>query len=302
MTGSPGVVLCVGEALVALTPTRGSLRDATDLSVSAAGAELNVAVHLARLGHRARFAGRVGDDAFGRRLRDVLEREGVDAAPLEVDADLPTGLYAKDPSTGGTSVLYYRSGSAATRMDALPTGALDGVDLVHLTGITPALSPACDALVERLLGLGVPTSFDVNHRPALWDVERAAPRLLALASRAGTVFVGLDEAAALWGVRTADDVRDLLPAPAELVVKDGAVEAIAFTTAGVDVVPALQVEVVEAVGAGDAFAAAYLATRRRGGTPQDALAQGHVLAAQVLGSHSDHGAPSHAASRVARHR
>lgn len=302
MTGSPGVVLCVGEALVALTPTRGSLRDATDLSVSAAGAELNVAVHLARLGHRARFAGRVGDDAFGRRLRDVLEREGVDAAPLEVDADLPTGLYAKDPSTGGTSVLYYRSGSAATRMDALPTGALDGVDLVHLTGITPALSPACDALVERLLGLDVPTSFDVNHRPALWDVERAASRLLALASRAGTVFVGLDEAAALWGVRTAGDVRDLLPAPAELVVKDGAVEAIAFTAAGVDTVPALQVEVVEAVGAGDAFAAAYLATRRRGGTPQDALAQGHVLAARVLGSHSDHGAPSHAANRVARHR
>ena len=287
-----GAVLCVGEALVVLTPTRGTLRDASDLSVSAAGAELNVAVHLARSGHRARFAGRVGDDAFGRRLRDVLEREGVDVGPLELDADLPTGLYVKDPSATGTSVLYYRSGSAATQMRSLPPGALDGVDLVHLTGITPALSPSCDAFVDDLLGGPVPTSFDVNHRSALWPAGRAAERLRELAARAGTVFVGLDEAVALWGVRTADDVRGLLPEPAELVVKDGAVAAWAFTAHGVDVVPALPVEVVEPVGAGDAFAAGYLATRRGGGSPQEALSRGHVLAAQVLTSHSDHGVPA----------
>ncbi len=288
-TGGSGTVLCVGEALVALTPTRGTLREASDLAVSAAGAELNVAVHLARLGLRSRFAGRVGDDAFGRRVRDVLEREGVDGGPLEVDPDLPTGLYAKDPSAAGTSVLYYRSGSAATRMRALPPGALDGVDLVHLTGITPALSPGCDALVDDLLDGPVPTSFDVNHRSALWPAGRAAVRLRELAARAGTVFVGLDEAVSLWSVRTADDVRALLPEPAELVVKDGAVAAWAFTAHGVDVVPAPPVEVVEPVGAGDAFAAGYLATRRGGGSPREALSQGHVLAAQVLTSHSDHG-------------
>lgn len=286
-----GTVLCVGEALIALTPTRGSLRQAPDLAVSSAGAELNVAVHLARLGQRARFAGRVGDDPFGQRLRDALEREGVDTGPLETDPELPTGLYVKDPSAAGTSVLYYRRGSAATRMRSLPVGALDGVDLVHLSGITPALSPGCDALVAGLLAGSTDTSFDVNHRPALWPAEQAGPRLWALASLAGTVFVGLDEAARLWGVSSAAEVRELLPAPAELVVKDGAVEASAFTARGVDVVPALRVDVVEPVGAGDAFAAGYLATRRWGGAPGEALARGHVLAAQVLGSHSDHGAP-----------
>jgi 2-dehydro-3-deoxygluconokinase len=77
-TSGDGVVLCVGEALIALTPTRGSLRTATDLEVSPAGVELNVAVHLARMGLRSRFAGRVGDDPLGQRLRDALRLEGVD--------------------------------------------------------------------------------------------------------------------------------------------------------------------------------------------------------------------------------
>ncbi|WP_052664506.1 sugar kinase [Nitriliruptor alkaliphilus] len=290
--GDDGVVLCVGEALIALTPTRGSLREAADLAVSPAGAELNVAVHLARLGLRSRFAGRVGDDPFGQRLRDALQFEGVDDGPLEVDPDLPTGLYAKDPSATDTAVLYYRRDSAATRLRTLPPGALAGVGLVHLSGITPALSPECDALVTELLDTpGLITSFDVNHRPALWSAEEAGPKLLELAARATTVFVGLDEAARLWDVATAADVRDLLPDPVELVVKDGATAATAFTPGGTAVEPALPVQVVEPVGAGDAFAAGYLASRRRGEPADAALRRGHELAAQVLTSHSDNATP-----------
>ncbi|MFN3340734.1 MAG: sugar kinase [Dietzia sp.] len=286
------VVLCVGEALIALTPLCGSLREATQLSVSAAGAELNVAVHLARQGMRARFAGRVGDDPFGQRLRDVLRHEGVDDGPLEVDPDLPTGVYAKDPAATGTAVLYYRSGSAASRMRALPPGALHGVDLVHLSGITPALSAECDALVAGLLDTpGPATSFDVNHRPGLWSAADAASRLLELAGRAGTVFVGLDEAARLWDVATPADVRALLPDVAELVVKHSSIEATAFTPHGTTVEPALPVDVVEPVGAGDAFAAGYLSARRLGKPVDAALRRGHALAAQVLTSHSDTGPP-----------
>lgn len=291
-TSDDGVVLCLGEALIALTPTRGSLRTASELAVSAAGAELNVAVHLARLGQRSRFCGRVGNDPFGERLRDALRLEGVDDRPLEVDAELPTGVYVKDPAATGTAVVYYRRGSAASRMRTLPVGALDGVELVHLSGITPALSLDCDALVAGLLNTpGLITSFDVNHRPALWSAEEAGPRLLDLAGRARTVFVGLDEATRLWGVVTAGDVRALLPGVAELVVKDGAIEATAFISDGTVVEPALSVQVVDPVGAGDAFAAGYLASRRRGESAGTALRHGHALAAQVLTSHSDNGSP-----------
>jgi 2-dehydro-3-deoxygluconokinase len=102
------------------------------------------------------------------------------------------------------------------------------------------------------------------------------------------VFVGL---ARLWDVKTASDVRALLPQLTELVVKDGGTAATAFTPEGTAVEPALQVEVVEPVGAGDAFAAGYLASRRRGEPADAALRCGHALAAQVLTSHSDNGAP-----------
>ena len=175
-------------------------------------------------------------------------------------------------------------------MRTLPPGALDGVDLVHLTGVTPALSTECAELVAQLLDTpGLVTSFDVNHRPALWSTAEAGPGLLGLAARARTVFVGLDEAARLWDVETVDDVRDLLPGVKELVVKDGGTAATAFSSEGTAVEPALPVQVVDPVGAGDAFAAGYLASRREGEQPGQALRRGHALAARVLTSHSDNG-------------
>src|SRR5205085_4447622 len=101
--------------------------------------------------------------------------------------------------------------------------------LVHISGITPALSTSCLALVETLLGTarprGVRVLFDVNHRPRLWAPEVAAPVLLALARQADTVFVGLDEAQTLWGTATADDVRRLIGGTGVLVVKDAAIGA-----------------------------------------------------------------------------
>jgi len=263
------------------------------VAVSAAGAELNVAVHLSRLGVPVRFAGRVGDDPFGRRLRDALVAEGVDVAGLELDPERPTGVYAKDPDGRGTAVHYYRAGSAATRMSEPAAGILDGVSAVHLTGITPALSEACARLVTRLLR--DPTrsvSFDVNHRHALWPPDVAGPRLLALARQADVVFVGLDEAMRLWRTAHPHDVRALLPDVGELVVKDGATAATAYVGPLVETVPALPVDVVEAVGAGDAFAAGYLAGRWSGASVAGALRQGHVVAAATLTEHSDHGRPA----------
>ncbi|NKX52755.1 sugar kinase, partial [Arthrobacter deserti] len=101
---------------------------------------------------------------------------------------------------------------------------------VHLSGITPALSPGCDELADHILRQakhhGYLTSFDVNYRPALWTVSQAAPRLLELGNQAHTVLVGLDEARALWGCDTAEDVAALITRPLNLVVKDAAHEAV----------------------------------------------------------------------------
>lgn len=298
------VVLCVGETMGLLTPVS-ELRHEPLLHVHQAGAESNVAAGVAHLGVRARWLSRVGQDDFATIITGFLADRGVDTGSVVVDPVHPTGLMVKTVRDGITSVRYARAGSAASRLSVadLTVEALAEVGIVHLSGITPALSESTAALaeailVDRVLG-PVTVSFDVNHRPRLWAEGEAAPRLERLARAADLVLVGLDEAQDLWGCRTPADVRDLLAEPARLVVKDGAVAAHEFVREGpVDrtratdrlrTVPALRAEVVEVVGAGDAFAAGYLAGLLGSPSPGKdfPLRLGHVLAACTIQSPLD---------------
>jgi 2-dehydro-3-deoxygluconokinase len=290
-SGGPEV-LCLGETMSLVAPSAPlPLEQAPTFTLSTGGAESNVAIHLAALGHRVGWASRVGADPLGRRMVATIAAAGVDTGLVEVHPEAPTGVYFKDPGPRGTEVYYYRAGSAASTMDEsfLADELLDAPRLLHISGITPALSDGCDRLVRRLLTRQrrVQVSFDVNYRPALWSVEQAAPRLRELAQLADVVFVGLDEAATLWGVETAEDVRKLLDAPGTVVVKDGAVAAYALGAETV-VVSAPKVDVVEPVGAGDAFAAGYLSGVLRGEDGVRCLRLGHVLAAHSLLSTEDH--------------
>ena len=301
--GRPRMVLCVGEPLIALVPTGGADLAAADrLDVMTGGAELNVAVHLARRGQPVRFGCRVGDDPWGRKLRAVLVGEGVDASALGAHPSLPTGIYVKDVSDGRSVMHYYRQGSAASALENLPAGAFEAVDHVHLTGITPALSASCQRVVADVAAPGrhYAVSFDVNFRPALWPAAEAAPVLCHLAELADVVFVGLDEARALWGCRDAGAVRSLLEDVPELVVKDGPDAAVSFTNGGTVAARPGRLPVVDAVGAGDAFAAGYLVARWQGASAAEALGSGHELAAAVLGSYGDHGAAAPPAAGIGR--
>ncbi|MEV6812424.1 sugar kinase [Micromonospora sp. NPDC051296] len=296
----PAEVATIGESLVVLSPGRSvSLSEAELLDVAVGGAESNVAVALAGLGHRARWVSRVGDDPFGRMVLGRIGAAGVAVDLVQVDPRARTGVYAKDPGPDGTRVHYYRAGSAASRMDPsmVDDPRLAGARVLHLSGITPALSRTCHALVEHaLVDRPVPgalVSFDVNHRPALWPTRRAAPVLRRLADRADVVLVGQDEAYALWGTSDAAAVRRLLPGPQWVVVKDGAVAATAVPRGGpAAVVPALRVPVVEPVGAGDAFAAGFLSGLLRGLDPVAGLRLGHLLAARTLAVAADTAPPA----------
>jgi 2-dehydro-3-deoxygluconokinase len=321
MTGP--AVACVGETMVSF------ILDGTDSAVlDTAGAESNVAMYLADHGIDARWVSRLGDDAFGRRVLSHVSAAGVNVSGVRTDPARPTGLLFKDPAgDGSTRVSYYRHGSAASAMgpDILNEEAMRTAGLWHLTGITPALSASCRELVRDALSGDRPVSFDVNYRPALWDEPPAEP-LRELAQAADIVFVGLDEARALWGdnLQAPNDVRLVLPAPRILVVKDGPRAATAFRRAApasdadahvadghvadardgvtrdaatrdavtrdvVTRVPALAVDVVEPVGAGDAFAAGFLAGLLRGEPTERCLRLGHVTAASALSVTGDHG-------------
>ncbi|MDG4800468.1 sugar kinase [Micromonospora sp. WMMD980] len=305
MTGPE--VACVGETMVVLTPDGGGpLQHATRLLVGVGGAESNVAMGLARLGHRAAWVSRVGDDPFGRRMVAEIAAAGVDVDLVTVDPSAPTGVYLKDPGPAGTRVHYHRAGSAASRLGAadLADARLAGVRLMHLSGITAALSDSCRDLLAHALGgrvaPGARVTFDVNHRPALWPADRAGPALRELADRADVVLVGQDEADTLWGAADPIAVRDLLPGPELVVVKDGAVGATALARTGPAVfVPALPLDVVESVGAGDAFAAGFLGGLLRRVDLRSCLRLGHLTAAPVLAASGDNAPPPDPA-RIAR--
>ncbi|WP_460798786.1 sugar kinase [Microbacterium sp. GXF0217] len=285
-------LIALGETMALITPpdtTR--LTDSESLHLTVGGAESNVAAHVALLGHRAAWVSALGDDALGHRVHDTLAEHGVDTRWVAFRADAPTGVYFKDPGHG---VLYYRAGSAASRMTAesIVDIPLEDAAIVHVSGITPALSADCaaliDAVIDRVTGAGTGLlSFDVNHRAALWSAATAAPVLRTLADRSDIVFVGLDEAQTLWGCATPDDVRALIPRPAHLIVKDGDVGATEFSAADPVFVPAIPTEVVEAVGAGDAFAAGWLAAHLTGAPAEERLRGGHERAHLVLQSTED---------------
>ena len=296
MIPPPPDVLCIGETMALLVPSAGNtLTDGRSFVLSLAGAESNVAMHLAGLGVRAAWVSALGADPLGERVRAAVTSAGVDTRWVTLRPDSPTGLMLKDPAPYGSSVWYYRTGSAASQLgpadaDGWPLGACA---LVHLTGITPALSPGCHALVERLLdsrgARPYRVSFDVNYRSRLWPDADAADRIRRLADRADIVLVGLDEAHALWGCQNAQDVAEVLPSAHLLVVKDGPNEAVEFSRAPESVVrvPAHRVDVVDPVGAGDAFAGGYLAGLLGGLESTARLRLAHDLAAWTMGSHED---------------
>lgn len=292
MTGTMAVdVVCVGESMITFVPSAPGQRlaDAAAFDRGTGGAESNVACALARLGHAVRWISRVGADPFGDHLVTAIAAAGVDVSEVHRDPGRPTGVYFR---TGDGEVAYYRSGSAATAMDP---GNVDRRDawagrVLHLSGITPALSQGCADLVHGLTAPGPDrplVSFDVNHRPALW--RSADPgRLAVLAARCDLVLVGEDEAAAAWGLPDADAVREALPDPAVLVVKQGARGATAYEGGADGVfVPAPDTPVVDLVGAGDAFAAGFLSATLRALPLPDRLARGHALAAAVIGVRGD---------------
>ncbi|MFJ7996247.1 sugar kinase [Streptomyces sp. NPDC096310] len=300
---APTDALTIGETMVMVTPQEGGRLDADSTFVlRPGGAESNVAALLAELGHSTHWAGALGADRLGDLVTSVLTGHGVDTSRVRRDPHLPTAVYFKDPTPHGTEVAYYRGGSAATSMSTADLAAWRTLSprVVHLSGVLPALSASCAELTRHILydrpWGDTPVSFDVNHRPVLWQragtgrtdsEDEAAHSLLDLARHSDIVFVGRDEAAALWGTTDAESVRALIDTPRHLVVKDAAVEAVAFGDRGTVRVPSRRVRVVDAVGAGDAFAAGWLSGWLHGQHETLCLRLGHYAAAQVLASASD---------------
>lgn len=259
-------VVTFGEALGSIRAA-GMIRHGGAMSLSLAGAETNVAIGLARLGHSVRWAGRLGADEVGALAIRELRAEGVVIDRVVCDELRPTAMMLLEQRVSNMSrVYYYRAGSAGSALEVadLSDTFNHTTRVLHVTGITPALSSsAANATlwaVRTANESGVRVSFDVNYRSALWSRAEAAPVLAELASHASIVFASDGELSLLNGVDSeADTAARLLSAGVDdVVVKRGAAGATAWTAAGELSVPARAVTVSDTVGAGDAFTAGYL--------------------------------------------
>lgn len=276
----------------------GPLSEVRCFTRSLAGAEVNVATGVARLGHASGWLGRVGDDPFGAHAVAALEAEGVDTRLVAVDPDAPTGFQLKSRAEeGDPEVVYFRRGSAGSRL----TGSADADDYLraarhlHVTGIPPALSPQARDFTHRAMRVareaGLTVSFDPNLRPVLWpDREEMTSVLNGLAAQADWVLPGIAEGRLLTG---ADDpagiARHYLDRGARrVVVKDGVHGARLFDADGTALTQkAFPVRAVDSVGAGDGFAAGLISGHLDGLATADALRRAAAVGALATTSRGD---------------
>jgi 2-dehydro-3-deoxygluconokinase len=282
-----GRVITAGETMaLVVPPSPGRLRHATSLSLSIGGAESNVAIGLARLGIPASWISVLGDDELGELVLHRLRAEGVDTSGVRRIADRATGLYLREEVAGRLRVYYYRSGSAAATLspNAFDPSMLQGADFLHLTGITGALSQECAEFLPwaatTARDAGVRVSYDVNYRSRLWEPSAAQAATEALLPLIDVLFVGHDEANALWGWETDTALEQLSKiGPSEVILKLGAdgcaamINGEQLTSLGF---PARQ---LDPIGAGDAFDAGYLAATLWGWAPEKRLRAANAMGA-----------------------
>jgi sugar/nucleoside kinase (ribokinase family) len=286
-------LLTVGEPLVCLSAA-GRLPASRSLCKSIGGAEANVAIGLARLGLRAGYVSRVGDDPFGDEIVRTLRGEGVDVSRVQRSPERPTGLMVKElRSPTDVRVHYYRAGSAATELDGI--GNVPPARYVHATAITLALGPGPAAAVSELLAaartMGAGVSFDPNIRLKLWSLDEAVTAVRAILPSVDDLLLSEAEALAITGTTELDEaVRRLADRGiARVVVRRGAAGAVGIAGGErLQVAAEAAGPVVDSVGAGDAFTAGYLFERLSGAAFDAALATGAWAAGHVVAHPGDY--------------
>lgn len=295
----------LGESMLRLSvPTGRRLDDTRLLDLELAGAESNVSVALARLGWRTGWVSRMPDHALGHAILRALRSDGVDVSAVKCVPDERLGTYFIEYATPprSTQVIYDRANSAASHMTSadIDWDYLLDTRVLHLTGITAALSDNCYALlveaIQRAHAAGVMVSFDVNYRAKLWSVESAGEKLRPLIAEADLLLCKGADAAALFGCQ--GEPRQLM-AGLQALTRAPAIfctfgEQGAALLSGAEFVtqPALPVQIVDRIGSGDAFAAGVLDGWLSGNASdvsalREGLRRGVALAAIALSQYGD---------------
>ncbi|MFF2092008.1 sugar kinase [Paenibacillus sp. NPDC058174] len=292
---SPDIITFGESMALFMPPEHKALERATVLEQGFGGAESNVAIGVARLGGSAGWFGVLGDDPFGKMILKTLRGEGVDVSRSILSSDAPTGMMFREHVAGRTAVHYYRKHSAASRMEPeqLDEQYIRGAKLLHVTGITTALSDSSRRTVLRAIEIakeaGVKVCFDPNLRLKLWSIEEARETLLPIAEQADYFLPGWDELKLLYNTDSFEEVKaKLLQLNAVTIVKGFGDTTLVLDNGKETAVPFYPAEkVIDTVGAGDGFCAGFLAGIMRGMTPAQAVGLASINGSLVVQMRGD---------------
>ncbi|TWT27759.1 sugar kinase [Planomicrobium sp. CPCC 101110] len=274
-------VFTLGDALITFNPSEtGPLRYVSSFSRKVGGAELNFAIGCARLGMESKWVSRLGGDEFGRVIYNFARGEGIDMSEVKMVEGYPTSLNFKEIQEDGSGkTFYYRHQSPILTMcpEDITDAMLDGIDLVHLTGVFLAVDPGNLEIVKQVLKIAhekkIRISFDPNIRLKLWTLEQAKAAYKEVLPFVDILLTGLDEIELIHG-----DISDrALESFAEsfrisqLVIKDGGNGSRLLQGNRWYSKSAFQVNPVDTVGAGDGFDAGYIYSVLHGYAPEEAL-------------------------------
>ncbi|GAF63897.1 putative sugar kinase [Bacillus sp. TS-2] len=262
-------VITMGETMVLFTPTKeGMLRYANQFEKTYGGAEMNVAIALARLNHEVAWISKVGNDEFGKGITAYIRGEGVDTSQVLADEEAPTGVFFKEiRRADDMRIHYYRKGSAASKLNATDVNEdfVSKAKYVHISGITPALSDSAEEAIWQLISIAkkheIPIVFDPNVRKKLWSESKARQVLTDIAKEATIVMPGVAEGKFLFNEDDPKKIAEkFIENGAKLVITKVGADGAYYTSKDEHVhVPGIKVDrVVDPVGAGDGFAAGFL--------------------------------------------
>jgi 2-dehydro-3-deoxygluconokinase len=287
-------VFTLGETMIRLSPPAPQrLEEGGQLAMNAGGTESNVAANLARLGKKTLWFSRLPDTPLGQYILMELRQHGVDTSTVQLIPNERMGLYFIEYGSAprGIRILYDRANSAASHMTPadLPYEKLEQSRWLHLTGITPALSATCAETTRAALDHAqkhpIQISFDVNYRALLWSPEACAAVIEPFCQAANITFVALRDAITLF--HTSENIHEALRDlqarwGGTVIITHGENGASAFDGQIILTAPAFPADIIDRIGAGDAFVSGVICRLLEDAPLEDALRFGTAMSALKL--------------------
>ncbi|MFC5591982.1 sugar kinase [Sporosarcina soli] len=284
-------VLTIGDGLITLNPhENGPLRFVSGFSRKVGGAELNFAIGCARLGLQSKWVSRLGNDEFGRVIYNFARGEGIDVSNVEFVEGYPTSLNFKEIREDGSGkTFYYRQQSPILTLkpEDMTKELLEGIDMLHLSGVFLSIDPGNRKIIERVLKLAkemsIPVSFDPNLRLKMWTIEEARTTFEEVFPYVNILLTGLDEIELILGESSEEALVECAERfnIGQFVIKDGANGARAYIDGNWYEKEAFVVKPIDTVGAGDGFDAGYIYAYLNGYLPEERLELANGVGALV---------------------